>query len=163
MGTIGSAYPRISNKNHENSFGDFVKCSEVLHLSVTANQMTWKNMFNSCCFWELNWTLPRARMLIVYHVKSPTNIAVSERASYWSDRRFKGPMVVHFILPTHCSYDDDVIKWKHFPHYWSFMRGIGEFHSQRTVTRSFDVFFDLRLNKRLSKQLWGWWLETPSH
>ena len=101
MGTIGSADPRISNKNHENSFGDFVKCSEVLHLSVTANQMTWKNMFNSCCFWKLNWKLPHARMLIVYHVKFPTNIAVSERASYWSDRRFKGPMVVHFILYPH--------------------------------------------------------------
>ena len=28
----------------------------------------------------------------------------------------------------------------------------GGFSSQRTVTRSFDVFFDLRLNKRLSKQ-----------
>ena len=28
----------------------------------------------------------------------------------------------------------------------------GEFPSQRPVTRSFDVFFDLRLNKRLSKQ-----------
>ena len=28
------------------------------------------------------------------------------------------------------------------------------------VTRSFDVFFDLRLNKRLSKQSWGCWLET---
>ena len=30
------------------------------------------------------------------------------------------------------------------------------------VTRSYDVFFDLRLNKRLSKQPWGWWFETPS-
>ena len=37
-----------------------------------------------------------------------------------------------------------------------------EFPSQRPVTRSFDVFFDLRLNKRLSKQSWGWWFETPS-
>ena len=27
----------------------------------------------------------------------------------------------------------------------------GEFPAQRPVTRSFDVFFDLRLNKRLSK------------
>ena len=35
-------------------------------------------------------------------------------------------------------------------------------HTQRPVTRSFDVFFDLRLNKRLSKQSWGWWFETPS-
>ena len=40
--------------------------------------------------------------------------------------------------------------------------GPGEFPAQRPVTRSFDVFFDLRLNKRLSKQSWGWWFETPS-
>ena len=44
----------------------------------------------------------------------------------------------------------------------------GEFTGQRwipvprPVTRSFDVFFDLHLNKRLSKQSWGWWFETPS-
>ena len=38
----------------------------------------------------------------------------------------------------------------------------GEFPTQRPVTRRFDVFFDLRLNKRLSKQSWGWWLETLS-
>ena len=38
----------------------------------------------------------------------------------------------------------------------------GEFPAQRPVTRSFDVFFDLRLNKRLSKQSWGWWFETLS-
>ena len=40
--------------------------------------------------------------------------------------------------------------------------GPGEFLAQRPVTRSFDVFFDLRPNKRLSKQPWGWWFETPS-
>ena len=40
------------------------------------------------------------------------------------------------------TYHDDVIKWKHFPRY---------FPAQRPVTRSFDVFFDLRLNKRLSE------------
>ena len=38
----------------------------------------------------------------------------------------------------------------------------GEFPAQRPVTRNFDVFFDLRTNKLLSKQLWGWWIETPS-
>ena len=37
----------------------------------------------------------------------------------------------------------------------------GDFPSQRQVTRSFDVFLELRLNKRLSKQWWGWWFETP--
>ena len=38
----------------------------------------------------------------------------------------------------------------------------GEFPAQRPVARRFDVFFDLRPNKRLSKQWWGWWFETPS-
>ena len=54
---------------------------------------------------------------------------------------------------------DGIIKWKHFPRCWPFMRGIHRW--QRPVTRSFDVFFDLRLNKRLSKQSWGCWFETP--
>ena len=36
----------------------------------------------------------------------------------------------------------------------------GEFPSQRPVTRSFDVLFDLRLNKQLSKQSRRRWLET---
>ena len=34
--------------------------------------------------------------------------------------------------------------------------------TQRPVTRSFDIFFALRLNKPLSKQSWGWWFETSS-
>ena len=38
----------------------------------------------------------------------------------------------------------------------------GEFPSQRPVTWSFDVFFDLCLNKLLIKQSWDWWFETPS-
>ena len=36
----------------------------------------------------------------------------------------------------------------------------GEFHAQRPVTRSFDVFFDLRLNRQLRKQWRRWWFET---
>ena len=39
----------------------------------------------------------------------------------------------------------------------------GEFPSQWPVTRSFDVCFDLRLNKRLSKQSRRRWFEMPSH
>ena len=49
---------------------------------------------------------------------------------------------------------DDVIKWQHFPRYWPFV--------QRPVTRNFGEFFDLHLNKWLSKQSRGWWFETPS-
>ena len=37
-----------------------------------------------------------------------------------------------------------------------------EFPPQRPVTRSFDIFFDQRLNKRLSKHSTRRWFETPS-
>ena len=62
---------------------------------------------------------------------------------------------------------DDITKWNFFPRYWPFVPGIHQSpvnpHTQRPVTRGFDVFFDLCLNKRLSKQSWGWWFEMPSH
>ena len=38
----------------------------------------------------------------------------------------------------------------------------GEFPSHRPAPRSFSVFFDLRLNRRLSKQTRRRWFETPS-
>ena len=38
----------------------------------------------------------------------------------------------------------------------------GEFLAQRPVTQSFDVFFNPRLIKRLSKHSWGWWFQTLS-
>ena len=38
----------------------------------------------------------------------------------------------------------------------------GEFPSQRPLTRNFDVFFDLRLNKRPRIQLRRLWFETPA-
>ena len=38
----------------------------------------------------------------------------------------------------------------------------GEFLAQRLVARNSDASFHLRLNKRLRKQPWGWWFETPS-
>ena len=37
-----------------------------------------------------------------------------------------------------------------------------QFPTQRPVMQSFDVFFDLRLNKCLSKQSRDWWFEMPS-
>ena len=43
-----------------------------------------------------------------------------------------------------------------------FLPVTGELLSQRPVIWSFDVFFDLRLNKWLSKQSWGWWFEMSS-
>ena len=43
---------------------------------------------------------------------------------------------------------------------WYYYRA-PEFPAQRPVAWSFDVFFDQRLKKRLSKQSCGWWDVTP--
>ena len=77
-----------------------------------------------------------------------------------------------FILAENCfnSFLRNIMWWRHQMETFSASLAlcggtspvIGEFPSQRPVTRSFDVFFDLRLNKRLSKQSWDWWFETPS-
>ena len=64
----------------------------------------------------------------------------------------------------------EIIWWRHQMEIFSALLAIcagnspahGEFPTQRPVTRSFDIFFDLRPNKRLSKHWWGWWFETPS-
>ena len=60
---------------------------------------------------------------------------------------------------------DDVIKWKHFPRHWPFVRGIhwSPVNSpHKGQWRGVLMFFYLRLNKRLSKQSWGRWFETLS-
>ena len=70
--------------------------------------------------------------------------------------------LLEWRVPKH----NDVIQRKHFPRYRPFCVGYspvtGEFPTQRVVTRSFDVFLSLHLNKRLSKQWWGWWFDMPS-
>ena len=61
---------------------------------------------------------------------------------------------------------DDFIKWKHFPHYWPFVREIHQSpvnsHHEGQWRGSFDVFFAIRLNIQLSNRSWGWWFEMPS-
>ena len=61
---------------------------------------------------------------------------------------------------------DDVIQWKHFPRYWPFVRGMHRSpmdSRHKAQWRGALVFsFDLRLNKRLSKQSKRRWCETPS-
>ena len=53
--------------------------------------------------------------------------------------------------------DDDVIKWKYFPRYWPYVRGIHGspvYSTYKGQCRgSCDVFFDLRLDKRLRKNI----------
>ena len=67
----------------------------------------------------------------------------------WCKVRPESKHHIHSIANLTKSHDD-VIKWKHLPCYWPFVPVTGEFPSQRPVTQSFDVFFDLQLNKRLN-------------
>ena len=73
------------------------------------------------------------------------------------------PIISIFIRGPYRYRHDDVIKWKHFPRYWPFVRGI---HRSRWIPRTkasnAEPWCFLRLNKRLSKQTRGWWFEPPS-
>ena len=57
-------------------------------------------------------------------------------------------------------------EMEHFPRYWPFVRGIhrSPVNSPHKGQRRGALMFSLicTLNKRVSKQSWGWWLETPS-
>ena len=92
-------------------------------------------------------------------LKSPTSHGIIKLNQFMQGLTFRYSVITLF--------HDDVIKWKHFPRYWPFVRRIHRFpmnsphKGQWRGTLNF--FFDLRLNKRLSKQWWGWWFETLSH
>ena len=91
---------------------------------------------------------------------------------YESPNKFTSQCVKHMMLQTHYFSigtfqenqfkHDDVIKRKHFPHYWPFVRGI---HRLIPRTKASDAelwcLFYVRLNKRLSKQSRRWWFDTP--
>ena len=79
-----------------------------------------------------------------------------------------GSFIVQIIINiyTKLVFHDDVIKWKHFPRYWPFVRGIHRWPvnspHKGQWRRALMFSFICALNKRMSKQLLGWWFETPS-
>ena len=65
------------------------------------------------------------------------------------------------VIPIH----DDVIKWKHFPRYWPFVRGIhrSPVNSPHKGQWRGDLMFSLIcawINDWVNNR--GWWFETPS-
>ena len=67
-------------------------------------------------------------------------------------------VIVHFSMMTSSNGNIFCVTG----HLWGNSAVTGEFPAQRPAMRSFDVFFDIRLNKQLRKQWWDWWFETPS-
>ena len=130
----------------------------LLQRAGYAEIMHFTYMWKSC--WISSWIAGEMRcyMFVWRH----TNNFVSMFNSYWPSD----------AIWSHASWSTFYTKpwWRHQMETFSAWLAIcagnspvpGEFTALRPVTRSFDVFFDLRLNKRLSKQPWGWWFETPS-
>ena len=83
-------------------------------------------------------------------------------------------LLIYLLLSSSSSHCDNTLYkawWRHQMETFSALLAIcagnspvsGEFPAQRPVTRSFDVFVDVRVIKRLSKHWRGWWFETLSH
>ena len=70
-----------------------------------------------------------------------------------------------FVLFLDKPFHDDAIKGKHFPRYWPFVWGIHRSpvnSPHKGQWRGALIFSLIRaLNRRLSKQSWGWWFKTP--
>ena len=102
-----------------------------------------------------------------YKLAITVNGKTQEHVSIWKDHL---SMYGITIINTMRSWYHTLAWWRHQMETFSTLLAMcagnspvpGEFPAQRPVTRSFDVCFDLRLNKRLSKQSRGWWLETQS-
>ena len=113
-----------------------------------------------------------------------SNCNVPNAKTAWKQMR-----KISYFMILCCVIRNVMVFWKLICHYtrdpnditgWNMMKSsngnifrvtghlCGEFTGPRwiphakPVTRSFGVFFDLLLNKRLSKQWWGWWFETLS-
>ena len=93
-------------------------------------------------------------------VQLPWNLTGSQRTSIVF-------FFIHFFIAKSVDWShDDVIKWKRFPRYWPFVRGNprSPVNSPHKGQWPEALMFSLicALNKRLSKQSWGWWFQTPS-
>ena len=107
-------------------------------------------------------------ILISLHMYKHLNLSVSSMFEYLEVIILR----YIFLIRRYCS-NCEISRpwWRHEIETFSALLAIcaanspvpGEFPTQRPVTRNFYVLFDLRPNKLLTKQSWGWSFETPSH
>ena len=124
---------------HSSDFHAFADTQQV-SLSSTFSH----SPLNACCFVSSDWW--------------STDFPWNRQAALWRIVTFRLFVIPWYIMMT--SSNGNIFRVT--GHLCGEFTGPGEFPTQRPVTRSFDAFFDLRLNKRLSKLPWGWWFETPS-
>ena len=104
----------------------------------------YKSIIHDCCFFVF---ISRIAFTLIHLLQMCTHITHSRVPYYFNSFDWLIAMVETFsALLALCEGNSLVTV---------------EFPSQRSVTRSFDVFFDLRPNKRLSKQTNRRWFKTP--
>ena len=90
---------------------------------------------------------------------------ISEVLRFSSKRAFTASAQIAVLYKEFEHYTrDDVIKWKHFPRYCPFVRGIhlSLVNSPHKGQWRGALIFDLHLNRRLSIQSRRRWFEVPS-
>ena len=133
----------------------------VLSLSGQLTNRIWNSVkILSALVWNmLNWS----QRIFAHH----NSYIVMTCAKFCCDQLnmlmlWRRALQIFIWFPIH----DDIIKLKHFPHYWPFMQGIHQspVNSPHKGQWRRALMFSLicTLNKRSSKQSWGWWFETPS-
>ena len=153
---------RSPRKYYQNLFRDLAKIYWSSHrprclLSYRCIHLI-LNIFFSFHFFFLNWISLLFLLSVLNHPSSQrreapwTTLSARKPGQKFADYRYGKPW------------------WRHQMETFSALLAIcagnspvpGEFPAQRPITRSFDVSFDLRPHKQLSKQWWGWWYETLS-
>ena len=138
--------------------GEFTGPRWIPHTKASDAEL-WMNEWMNIYFTEV--------FRLVHHF---TCIYTSSWISHTSDshKSFNIDIYISFVLPAVCaSFIQGLYFWFRvfkviIPVYQYITRFFLRFSTLATGTLRYDVFFDLRLNKWLSKQPWGWSFETPS-
>ena len=126
------------------SYRNLIRYSNVITLTSHEPHGVWDHRHPTVCLTAFSHqrTDEMLALLVLRERNTPMRHYPTDLQDLW----WRHPMDIFSALLVFCAGNSQVT---------------GEFPAERPVTRSFDVFFDLRLNKRLSKQSWGWWFEMP--
>ena len=155
---VGRTWGRASIQLEHIMLSDRNVCNEALGIFITIGRKQQK-VFHECSptqlrLRQMRYLTQAKEIRVLFRRRMAMN--VTAKSVVWIGIRGMSTIFSH----------KDVMPYQHFP-WWrhqieTFSALLafcawnspvpGEFHAQRPVTQSFDVIFDLRLNKRLSKQ-----------
>ena len=161
-------------KSRLNSWYIWIPSNPNLYSTKIIMKMWWQTIASNVSIRTISPTatpLPKAYDCVaVYIAGRRTSLVVY---GWWPQPPTKKGKLIHSwwaACPNIYPQSHDITWWRHQMETFSALLAIcvgnspipGQFPAQRPVTRSFGVFFDLRLNKRLGKQSWGRWFKKLS-